>query len=240
MYDIQKVKTESLRAKVYAKLKEQLTRGIWKEGEKLPSEHELCSLFGVSRVTVRAAIQQLEILGLVETKQGGGTFVKTSSPADQVDAFHPLMRIRKNQDLIAVLEYRKIVEKGAVGLAQDKIGPGDIESLEELYQGMVDSKDDLKAFIEADLAFHFRIAEICRNSIIIKVYGLINEILSVAMVDIVHILGRRGGLKYHRAIIDALKLGDKARSEALMEEHIEVTIQEILKKGEKNENTVTD
>jgi GntR family transcriptional repressor for pyruvate dehydrogenase complex len=238
MYDdspIKKIKAESLRSQVYTRIKEQLMNGAWKPGAKLPSEHEFCSLFGVSRVTVRAAIQQLEILGLVETKQGGGTFVRNLSPLEGVDTFHPLLRIQKNQDLITVLEYRKIIEKGTIGLAQEKIGPGDIAFLEETYKTMVNSEYDAEEYTAADLAFHYRLAEITRNSIIIKVYDLINGILSAAMKDIVHILGRNIGLTYHRKIIDTLKKGNKKKSEALIEEHIEETIRAIRNREEINQ-----
>jgi GntR family transcriptional repressor for pyruvate dehydrogenase complex len=227
MYKIEKLKTESLRTQVYSKLKEQLLRGVWKEGEKIPAEHALGTMFGVSRVTIRAALQQLEILGLVETKQGGGTFVKNFSSIERMDTFHPFMQIQKNQDLITILEYRQIIEKGSVGMAQERVTPEDIRSLEEIYQIMVNTVEDLKAFSEADLAFHYRIAEITRNAIIIKVYGLINEILSVAMEDIVLQLGSRDGLTYHQMLIDALKEGDKTKTEAIMGEHLEVTIKRI-------------
>ncbi|MDR1278129.1 MAG: FadR family transcriptional regulator [Treponema sp.] len=225
MHGIEKIKTESLRSQVYSKLKEQLMRGTWKEGEKLPSEHELCGMFGVSRVTVRGALQQLEILGLVETKHGGGTFVKSFSPVESVDSLHPLMRIQKNQDLITVLEYRKIIEKGIIGIALGKIEPEDIAFLEETYTAMVQDTD--LGYTKADLAFHNRLAEITRNSIIIKVHEFIDGILSSAMNDIVHILGRNIGLTYHRKIIDALKRGHKDECEALMEEHIGETIRAI-------------
>ncbi|AEF85644.1 putative GntR domain protein [Treponema primitia ZAS-2] len=238
MYNIEKLKTESLRTQVYIKLKEQLLRGVWKEGEKLPAEHALCALFGVSRVTVRGALQQLEILGLVETKQGGGTFVKNFSSIEGVDTFHPVMQIQRNQDLITILEYRKIIEKGSAGMAQERVTPEDIASLEGIYQIMMDTVEDLKTFSEADLAFHYRIAEITRNPIIIKVYGLITEMLSVAMEDIVRQLGRRDGLTYHRALIDALKKGDKAKTESIMEEHIEVTIKRIQESDEFEEDAL--
>jgi GntR family transcriptional repressor for pyruvate dehydrogenase complex len=227
MYGIEKLKTESLRSQVYGKLKEQLMAGVWKEGEKLPSEHELCGMFGVSRVTIRGAIQQLEILGLVETKHGGGTFARNFSPAERVDSLHPLMRIQKNQDLITVLEYRKIIEKGIIGLAVEKISPQDIDFLEETYAAMERDIHHETEYIEADLAFHTRLAEVTGNSIIIKVHELISGILSAAMIDVVHLLGRNIGLPYHRQIIDALKGKDKGVCEALMEEHIEETIRAI-------------
>ncbi|MDR3342802.1 MAG: FadR family transcriptional regulator [Treponema sp.] len=230
MDGIIKIKAESLRAQVYTKLKEQLMKGVWQEGEKLPSEHEFCAMFGVSRVTIRAALQQLEILGLVETKQGGGTFVRNFSSIQNVDTLHPLIQIQKNQDLITVMEYRKIIEKGTIGLAVEKITPGDISFLEETYATMVKDSSDLDDYTKADLAFHCRLAQVTQNSMIIKVHELISEILNTAMWDLIHrIVGKKNGPIYHRKIIDALKRKDKAECERLMEKHIEKNLHAIRK-----------
>ncbi len=232
MAKLKKIKTDSLRSQVYSQLKSQLMGGTWKAGEKLPSENELCITFGVSRVTVRAAIQQLEILGLVETKHGGGNFVKDFSTINAMDAFHPLIQISENQDIITVLEYRKIIEKGTIGLVVPKITPKDIENLEETYSMMVAlaNTNESEKQANADHLFHYRLAQIAKNPIITKVYEIINVILSAAMVDIVELLGTELGLRYHRELIDALKSGDKALCESLMEAHIEETIQRILNK----------
>jgi GntR family transcriptional repressor for pyruvate dehydrogenase complex len=226
MVGIQKIKAQSLQSQVYAKLKEQLMQGVWKAGEKLPSEHALCSMFGVSRVTVRAAIQQLGILGLVETRQGGGTFAGNFSAIENVDNLHPLMQINQNRDLITVLEYRKIIEKGTIGFAWEKITREDIEYLEETLR-IEKGAEDLAVYTEADLAFHHHIARITQNSIIIKVYDLISEILATAMYDLVSQMGREIGPAYHRKIIDALKGGSKAECEALMDAHMEENIRAI-------------
>ena len=230
--DIRVIKTESLRTQVYAKVKEQIMRGIWKEGEKLPSENELCVKFGVSRVTIRAAIHQLEILGLLEIKQGEGTFVKNITTMRTVDAFNSILSSQSRQDIIVILQYRKVIEKGSVGLAKDQITPQDIQDLEKIYLQMVNSKD-VYDYIKADWAFHYKIAEITRNSIILKVYEFLYEILSVSLTEELNMLGQRWGIKHHRAIIDALKVGTKQKAEALMEKHIEGAIQEVLKR-EKN------
>jgi GntR family transcriptional repressor for pyruvate dehydrogenase complex len=227
--DIRVIKTESLRTQVYAKLKEQIMRGVWKEGEKLPSESELCVKFGVSRVTIRAAIQQLEILGLLEVKQGEGTFAKNITTMRTMDAFNSVLASRSKQDIIVILEYRKIIEKGSVGLAQEKITRQDIQDLEKIYTRMANSKD-ISDYIKADWAFHYKIAEITRNSLILKVHEFLNEILSVSLTEELNMLGQSWGIKHHRAIIDALKTGVKRRSEALMEKHLELTIQEVLKR----------
>lgn len=232
---LKRVKTASLRSQVYTQLKTQLTEGVWKVGEKLPSENELCRTFGVSRVTVRAAIQQLEILGLVETHHGGGTFVRDFSTINAMDALHPIIQVHEKQDIITVLEYRKIIEKGTIGLAVTKITPQDFDYLEETYRLMV--KYDLSGEHEkqaaADHQFHYRLAQIAQNPIILKVHELIKVIMSAAMVDIVGLLGTEIGLRYHRKLLDALQTRDKERCESLMEAHIEETIQAVLDKAKK-------
>lgn len=225
---LKSIKKESLRSQVYVQLKSQLMEGVWKVGGKLPSENELCASFGVSRVTVRAALQQLEILGLVETKHGGGNFVRDFSTINAMDAFHPLIQINENQDIITVLEYRKIIEKGAIALAAPRITKKDLAFLEDTYATMVACTNDAKKHANADYLFHYRLVQIAQNPIVTKVYGIITVILSAAIVDIVDLLGCEIGLRYHRKLIDALKKGDKVMCEALMDAHIEETIQAIL------------
>ncbi|MDR2788880.1 MAG: FadR family transcriptional regulator [Candidatus Accumulibacter sp.] len=233
MAKLKKIKMESLRSQVYMQLKNQLMKGVWKAGEKLPSESELCALLGVSRVTVRAAIQQLEILGLIETRHGGGSFVREFSSVNTVEALHPLIQINGNRDIITVLEYRKIIEKGTIGLIAPKITKNDIDKLEENYRLTVSLSrtDQTQKQAEADHLFHHQLARITDNPIITKVYEVINIILSSAMIEIVRLLGTEMALRYHRQLIDALKTGDKALCEATMEAHIEETIQKIRNKN---------
>lgn len=228
MQKLTRVKTESLRSQVYSQLKEKLLEGFWKVGEKLPSEHELCETLGVSRVTVRAAIQQLEILGLVETRHGGGTYVREFSGVQALDNLHPLLRINKHKDIIAILEYRQIMEKGTVKLALRRMTAQDIKALEETYRKMVQFVDDPVRHAEADHSFHSLLANISQNPLLIKVSSMIYGILSTSMVDIVRLLGNDIGLRYHRELIDAIKRKDTEACERLMEEHIEKTIQAVI------------
>lgn len=224
-----RVKTESLRNQVYAQLKARLLEGAWKPGEKIPSESQLCDQFGVSRVTVRAAIQQLEILGLLETRHGGGSYVRTPSSISALDNLHPSMTIGKGKDLIMVQEYRQIIEKGAIGIAAGRRTQADLEYLEGTYARMVEAYDarDRIAFSQADHDFHHRLALITRNPIVIKVYALLDDILSETTTDIVAMIGYEIGLRYHRKIIDALRTGDPQECESAMSAHIGETISAI-------------
>ena len=72
---IQKISRASIGDQVYQQMKDQIVNGEWKAGDRLPSENELAEQFGVSRVTVRGALQKLAALGLIETKLGDGSYV---------------------------------------------------------------------------------------------------------------------------------------------------------------------
>ena len=74
------LKKQDIKEQVFQQLLSKIQSGEWKPGEKLPSENELTKAMGVSRITVREAIQKLVAINLVETYQGKGSFVKMSTP----------------------------------------------------------------------------------------------------------------------------------------------------------------
>ena len=80
MLKVVPVKKSSASDQVFEQLKDNLIQGTWKPGEKLASENELASLFGVSRITIRQALSRLAALGLVETRLGEGSFVAEPKP----------------------------------------------------------------------------------------------------------------------------------------------------------------
>lgn len=73
--DNMRIKKVSASEQVCEAIQEQISGGVWRVGDKLPSESELAQKFGVNRLTVRMALQKLNALGIVETRTGSGTFV---------------------------------------------------------------------------------------------------------------------------------------------------------------------
>lgn len=233
MGNLPRIKMDSLRTKIYIQLKNQLLNGVWKPGDKLPSEKQLCETFGVSRVTIRSVLQQLQMLGMVETKHGDGTYVLELPAVMVINNLQSGVLANRNYDLITVLEFRKIIEKGTIGVAVEKLCTRDLDYLEETYATMLAHTDDHAIFSQADSNFHLKIIEIANNPIVNNLYNLINRILTSSMADIVDLLGCDIGLYYHKRILDALKARDKPACESEMEKHIDVTIQAIL-----NESTL--
>jgi GntR family transcriptional repressor for pyruvate dehydrogenase complex len=218
---------QALRVQIFEKLKNRIEAGTWEPGSKFPSESQLCREYNVSRVTIRAAIQQLEAVGLVQTHQGGRTIVVRTHIRGAVSVLNPFQTSDLQTDIVKVLEYRMVVEKGTIGLAVQHITENDLIALEEIFNMMLIHHDDIKKFSQADYLFHRKIAESSKNEILIQANQGIEEVLSTTMDTIVSLLGCAIGIRYHRLLLAALRSHDKAACEQLMEEHLQATIDGI-------------
>lgn len=147
-----RVKRATIKEQIIVQVRDQIVRGAWPPGTKIPSENELTRRLGVSRVSLREALQNLSSLGLLESRQGGGTFVKEYSGEILFNPLFPMLALDKT-DVLNVLEYRRIVEKGTVALVMEKAGTKEIEDLEAAYREMVRQRKDAHAFARADLDF---------------------------------------------------------------------------------------
>jgi GntR family transcriptional repressor for pyruvate dehydrogenase complex len=228
------VRRANVKQQVFLQLRDQILGGAWPPGTKIPSENVLTRRLGVSRVSLREALHMLASLGLLESRQGGGTFVCKYSGEILFTPLVPMIAL-DNTELLDVLEYRRIVEKGTAALVAEKAGPREIGELEAAYRAMTRAKGRLQTFARADLDFHLALARATGNPIVIKVNDIIKSVLSASMDRVVSALGVRDGLSYHRRILDAIRAHDPGRAESLMEEHVLRTITR-LKAKERNRN----
>lgn len=217
---INKVIRQNISDIILQQMKEQILNGDWKPGEKIPSENELTKVFGVSRISVRQALQKLTAVGLIETRVGEGSFVKKLNPGITMNNLIPALYLGPDS-LKEVLEFRKVMEGRVAELACSKAGPDDIENLEKIYCNMKRDKDNLEKFSQEDYKFHITLGIITNNSIIIQLYTIIQEQLNIAFKKIVTVRGNKAGLYYHRLILDAMKEKDCEKVKKIMDEHME-------------------
>ncbi|MBC7917660.1 MAG: FCD domain-containing protein [Rhodoferax sp.] len=153
---------------VAGELENRILEGSLKPGDRLPSERDLALELGVSRPSLREAMQKLVSKGLLTTRHGGGTHVTDKLEAHFVDPWqemlsgHPLL----HRDL---LEFRQMLEAQAAHLAADRATDIDMQRLDAAYTALeasFDQSHDLGACIEADVAFHQAIAEATHNVLI--------------------------------------------------------------------------
>jgi GntR family transcriptional regulator, transcriptional repressor for pyruvate dehydrogenase complex len=215
---IKSIKKTNISEEVFEQLKQQLLLDEWKQGEKIPSENELATALGVSRVTIRQAIQRLAVMGLIETKVGEGSFVKKVEVGSHMKAMIPMTYLQE-KDMMQVLDFRYVIEIETAAMAAKNASEEDVKELRNILEQMEALIGQQDKFAEADLSFHFKIAEITQNSLIIETFTIVQDILATFMKSSVKMVGEIG-IPYHRRLVEAFANQDSESAREIMREHM--------------------
>ena len=108
------------RSRIYEHIVDQIhaliREGRWEPGDQIPPERELAERFRVSRTSVREALRALEMQGMIESRQGGGTFVRSANAEALIPPLTAAI-LRGQRELPEVLEVRELIEPGIARLA---------------------------------------------------------------------------------------------------------------------------
>jgi GntR family transcriptional repressor for pyruvate dehydrogenase complex len=212
------------RSSVAADAIEQITRlvtsGELRASQKLPPERALSESLGVSRPTIREAVRALETIGVLERRQGSGTFVTDLSPERLARPFRFLIEAnaRAVDDLAQI---RFFLDVGAAEVAAREIDDEGVEELEQLLAAMRDAIDEVERFMELDLRFHRAIRETGGNSVLVAMMASLST-----FVDRSRILAaqrrdfREAALHDHENIVRSLERRDPEGAAALMSHHL--------------------
>lgn len=159
----QKLVRVSLSRQVLEEMERAIASGVWTVGEKIPPEPELMAHFGVSRNTLREAIQALIHGGVLQARQGDGTYILA---ANRFDA--SIQNQLKAAGLRDTLEVRFALERETAKLAAQRAADADIALIEKTLSMRQTSVG--QDFVENDLAFHQAIAAACHNQIMNDLY----------------------------------------------------------------------
>ena len=220
------------RSKVYQEVARQLERRITedlKPGDLLPPERELVRTMGVSRDSVRNAIRTLELMGLLEPRQGIGTVVCSprSEPANSLTA----ALLEKRKMVAELIDVRKMIEPAMAGRAAQHISRDAIADMENILVRQKAKVLQGGLGIEEDSEFHYAIALASDNSVILKVVDVLMDLLRETRASSLQVEGRQEkSLAGHHRILSALKLGDAAAAESAMRRHLQEIENVVLKK----------
>lgn len=207
--EFESLKKQDIKEQVFQQLLKKIERGEWKPGEKLPSENELTKKMGVSRITVREAIQKLAAINLVETIHGKGSFVKEVNSNSYLKSMTPMLMMN-NDDIRSVLEYRKILEVGITDLLIERATEKDITILKKYLDRMAYyfERKNLSKYQEYDLNFHMKLYEMTCNPFIIKISNIIKDVLRSAISGALTERGAEEGIEYHAKILQCIEARD--------------------------------
>jgi GntR family transcriptional regulator, transcriptional repressor for pyruvate dehydrogenase complex len=218
------------RNKVYEEVAKQIERLILKKlkpGDKLPSERELAEMLQVSRSSIRDAIRGLELLGLVEPRQGAGTIVRERSSDSSVNPFANALKRRQNL-VTELLDFRKMLEPPLAARAATHASADEISEMEDILQRQEKTQGQGDAAIAEDAEFHYSIALASGNSVVLKVIDTLMDLLRDTRQHSLQVDGRaEKSLAGHRRILSAIKRHDAEAAKAAMRRHIE-DVEEIV------------
>jgi GntR family transcriptional repressor for pyruvate dehydrogenase complex len=216
--------TGSLVDATYRKILAMVTEGSLVDGERLPSEAEMASSFGVSRPVVRQALSRLQHSGVVKVKWGSGTYVQNASGARTEGAsFGP---VRSLDEVRHAYEYRAVIEGEAAALAARNRSP---EALQAIYHALEKLEKNLGTSLEAqesDLEFHFAVSAASGNPFYLRVLRSIKSSVEFSIslsrtLSLTHPEERRLVVQAeHAAILHAIETNQPEQARAAMQNHL--------------------
>lgn len=175
---MEEFKRASLSDQIFDYIKRQIDNGVWKPGEKIPSETELAKDLGVSRMSLRSGIKKANVLGLTETKTGEGTFVKKFSMGSYFKELYDadILSWKPNDlnDLFSILQ----LGSARISLIND-ISDKHLPKLEKELNRMIEATrlESLEDFHEADISFHREVCSLAENEMLMMIFGAIESLI---------------------------------------------------------------
>lgn len=233
--------------RIVAYIRDAITTGELKPGDRLLNERELAKQLNVGRPLLREVVRSLSILGVLETRQGDGTYV-TKMSIEAFSEFFTFFLAQNESAFSDIIEARIAIECQAARLACSYATASD---LEDLRKGLVELQEtalDSYAGSEADFRFHTAMVKASHSPSLNTVYRAISELMWHSF------LWRRQQtnirpehvsalIETHRAIYKAIVLKDESLAERVLREHfdfstkleVERQLKSIMKEGNKND-----
>lgn len=203
-----------------------ILEGKYNPGDKLPIEDSLSDFFGVSRVTIREAFKKLSVMGIVNIRQGDGTYVNEVSPENFMKPLLPMIMLSP-MDIEKLYDVRKAIECGAVESAAINRSEEDIEillSCQKMMKTHFDNYSEIskKEYAKADREFHIAIINASNNIYYSQIFDAIYNVLVSGIEKTSRMnKGRDASITEHSKIIDAIINKEDKLAKEYMSEHLE-------------------
>ncbi len=197
----------------------QINHGEFASGDKLPPLDKFASSLGVSRSSLREALEQLTAIGIVTVRHGDGAYVTTF---DESQSGPPL--------LFEIAEVRRMIEVHAVGVAAKNRTDDDLLRLRELVETLKNPNLGPLPYITVDRKFHYEITRATKNSLIPAILSSLDVLFEEQQQAIVMVPGtRERANEGHVEILAAIEAGDVSAARRAMGAHIDDVVERIVR-----------
>ncbi len=207
---------------VISQLREMIHRGDLRPGDRLPPERDLARMLGVSRPTLRAGIRSLAAVGVLQSRQGAGTFVVKSEGPPSLDS-SPLRLMASLHGFTPaeMFEARRSLEMAVAGLAAKRATGEQLATMSEEIAGMYASLDDPEQFLVHDMRFHQTVAAASANRILTSLMNMVATILfDVRRKTVKRARDLKESAEMHRQIYRAIREQNPEAASNAMRDHL--------------------
>lgn len=204
------------------RLTEDIHSGRLARGAKLPTERELGESFGVSRAVVREAVKVLNAIGLVESRQGSGSYV-SNNPIPVISQALTLSVTPEEGSVLLLFEFREALETLAARCAAERAGAAQREAIAAVADATRSAANDeeAEAFGRHDTAFHLLIGEASGNHYLNAVLHAVRHM----HIDVARLIAKQSGslaiaAEQHRRIAAAIAAGEAEEAARRMAAHV--------------------
>lgn len=225
------------RTRLYEEIVRQITnlinKGSLKPGDRLPTERELAVQLNVSRTAIREALRSLEMMGFIESKVGEGTFIKEITLNNVIDPFSSIL-FQDKKLMVELIEVRLLLESEIAKLAARRINADKIADIERSLDLMEKEIAEGGIGIKGDNEFHNALARAAENIAMSKILNMCGDLLnSTREAALKSMKDTRIGLKQHRGIFEAVRVGDEGKAAESMKRHLQEAYKNIQEIEEK-------
>jgi len=218
---LEPIRKSRLYEDIVKQLIELINNGSLKPGDRLPPERELAVELNVSRTAIREALRAMELMGFIESKVGGGTFIRQITLDNVIDPFTVLLSQDKDV-VLELIEVRQLLETEIARLAARRINENKLADLQNAVDLMSREIKNGGIGIAGDNAFHDAMAKAAENTSMAKILNMCGDLLSYSRQATLEIPGQpEKSLADHKEILDAISQRDEKAAAKLMREHLE-------------------
>jgi GntR family transcriptional repressor for pyruvate dehydrogenase complex len=202
-----------------------VVNGKWKAGDRIPAERDLCQQLGIARTSLREALKAMELIGMLESRVGDGTFVCPRSEFLSRPLLWSFSGANPNQ-LQEIMEARMTIEESIVSRAAERAGEEEIADIGAAVHAMRENIARGESILDADMAFHLALAAAAQNTVLANAAQLLRSLMwhwlryNFMVPDIPQTVLRR-----HTAIHRAILQHNPAAARKEMRLHLQETVQ---------------
>ena len=201
---------------------QEVEEGKLNKGDKIPTERKMVEILGIGRNSIREALEILDILGIVERKQGNGTYIRSefnSWFSGPMSIAFMLSDTGKSE----IFEFRNMIEVEMATIAAERITDDEIEELKDSYEKLINTDDE---FINAkyDNRFHSILAKATKNIILINSYNDMEDMMNMLIFDVrargIKSEGKELIVRIHRDVCQAIAERNPTEAREAMKRHM--------------------